>query len=146
MNSLADILLASHHKDALVTDTAALLERHVQSRGGLKGFALKAGLSLLKAKRPDILQRATNRLLPEMLAALEPLYRQFRKSSDGDFAVFLSKNAEAASGALLAVADARIANSGQAARSAYQKFRAGADDEVHLLLPALGKLFSAYIG
>lgn len=145
MKSLADILLASHHKDALIIDVAALLERHVQSRRGLKGLLMKAGLSLLKSTRPDIAQRASNRLLPEMLHALEPLYRQFRKSSDGDFAVFLSKNAESASGALLAVADTRIANSGPTARSTYQQFRSGADEEVRLLLPALGKLFSSYI-
>ena len=89
MKSLADILLAPQQRDALIADAASMVEQHIQQRGGLKGIGMKTGLSLLKAARPDILQRASARMLPDMITALEPLYTQFRNSGDGDFAVFL---------------------------------------------------------
>ena len=44
MKELADILLASQHKKAVIADCVQLIESHVASRGGLKGMALKTGL------------------------------------------------------------------------------------------------------
>lgn len=145
MNSLTDILLAPHHKDALIADVAQLLDTHISQRGGLKGMAMKAGLGLLKRARPDILERATRRFLPEMLAAIEPLHSEFRRSSVGDFSVFLGARASETAEKFLAVADARIAASqNPTAKSAYQKFRGGAAEDVESLVPKLGKLFAAY--
>lgn len=146
MNSLADILLAPQQREALVADIARLLEEHVQQRGGLKGLGMKTGLSLLKAARPDILERASGRLLPDMAKALEPLFAEFRRSGDGDFGAFLSRHAERASELLLGVADSRAAAAqNPTLKSVYQKFRGGAGDEVRSLLPRLGKLVSAYL-
>ncbi len=146
MSSLADILLAAHHRDELVADAARLVEDYIQQRGGLKGMGLKTGLALAKAARPDILHRASDRMLPDMVRALEPLYQEFRHSSGGDFAVFLDRRADAAVELLLGVADAKVAAAhNAAAKSVYQKFRGGAADEARGLLPRLGKLVSAYL-
>lgn len=146
MSSLADILLAAHHRDELIADAARLVEQHIQQRGGLKGMGLKTGLALLKAARPDILERASQRMLPDMVRALEPLYQEFRGSGVGDFAVFLDRRADTAVELLLGVADAKVAAAqNAAAKSAYQKFRGGAAEEVRGLLPRIGKLVAAYL-
>lgn len=124
-----------------------MVEQHVQQRGGLKGMGMRTGLSLLKAAKPDILDRASARMLPDMVRALEPLYAEFRQSGEGDFAVFLGKRAETAVQLLLGVADAKVAASQNgSAKAAYQKFRSGAGEELNSLLPRLGKLVSAYLG
>lgn len=148
MQTLADILLAPNQKDAVIADCVQLIERHVSGRGGLKGMALKTGLSMLKAARPDILPRAVRRLLPEFAKALEPLHQEFRagKSGDRDFSVFLQKRKDDTTRALLSVAD-RLAGQSQnpTTRKTYARFRGGAEDEVTAVVPALSKLLSGYL-
>lgn len=146
MKSLADILLAPHQRDELIAAAAKMVEQHVQQRGGLKGIGMKTGLSLLRAARPDILERASARMLPDMVKALEPLFAEFRQSGDGDFAVFLGKRADSAVELLLGVADSKVAASQNgAAKAAYEKFRGGAGEELKSLLPSLGRLVAAYL-
>jgi len=146
MSSLADILLAAHHRDELITDAARLVEHYIQQRGGLKGMGLRTGLSLVKAAKPDILNRASDRMLPDMVRALEPLYQEFRGSGSGDFSVFLDRRADTAVELLLGVADAKVAAAhNAAAKAVYQRLRSGAADEVRSLLPRIGKLVSAYL-
>lgn len=146
MKSLADILLAPHHRDELIAEAATMVEQHIRQRGGLKGIGMKTGLSLLKAARPDILERASARMLPDMVRALQPVYAEFRQSGDGDFAVFLGKHAGQAVELMLGVADSKVAASHNgAAKAAYERFRGGAGDELKALLPQLGRLVSAYL-
>lgn len=146
MSSLADILLAAHHRDELTSDAARMVEQYIQQRGGLKGMGLKTGLALLKAARPDILERASQRMLPDMVRALEPLYQEFRQAGVSDFSVFLDRRADTAIELLLGVADAKVAAAhNAAAKAAYQKFRGGAAEEVRGLLPRIGKLVTAYL-
>lgn len=146
MSSLADILLAAHHRDELTADAARLVEQYIQQRGGLKGMGLRTGLSLVKTAKPDILNRASDRMLPDMVRALEPLYQEFRGSGSGDFSVFLDRRADTAVELLLGVADAKVAAAhNAAAKAVYQRLRGGAAEEVRSLLPRIGKLVSAYL-
>lgn len=146
MKSLADILLAPHQRDELIASAAAMVEQHIQQRSGLKGMGMRTGLSLLRAAKPDILERASARMLPDMVRALEPLFAEFRQSGDGDFAVFLGKRADDAVERLLVVADNQVAASQNGtARAAYERFRGGAGEELKSLLPRLGRLVAAYL-
>ncbi|HUP92836.1 MAG TPA: hypothetical protein VM074_11355 [Solimonas sp.] len=146
MQTLADILLAPHQKDAVIDDCVKLLDHHVAHRGGLKGMAMKTGVAMLKAKRPDIMVRAVRRLLPEFAVALEPLYREFKKGPDRDFSLFLQKRAPETTGALLGVADRLIEQSqNPRSKSTYARFRGGAESEVAAIVPALSKLLSGYL-
>ena len=130
----------------MIADVVRALEQHVSQRGGLKGMALKTGLALVKGAKPDILERAVGKFLPDLVTVLEPAFTEFRKSSNGDFSVHLGQQAQTLAQQLLSVADAKIASSQNAtAKSAYQKFRGGAADEVQQLLPRLGKVVSAYL-
>ena len=143
MKTLADILLAAPQRDAVVEETVSLIESHVGSRPGLRGISLKTGLAMVKAARPSILGRAVQRLLPEFVAALDPLYGEFRDAGGGDFAAYLRKHSGRATAALLRVADARVEQASPMARSAYAKFRGSAEAEVAAALPGLARLIDA---
>ncbi len=147
MNStLSDILLAEHHKDALIADCAKLFDNHIGSMGGLKGMTAKTAWAMVKTAKADLPQRAATRMLPDLAAALDPLYQKFRKSGVGDFGVYLSQNAAEVGQKILSVADEKAGSSQIAAvRSAWPKFRGTAEAEVQALAPKLGKLFAAYL-
>lgn len=145
MKTLKDILLAPHQKDALLADCVKLLESQIAELRGLKGMALKTTVNMLKSAKPHVLDRAVAVLIPAFTEALEPLHRQFRKSGDRDFSLFLQKHAQETTDALLSVADARIVNGSDAARSVYAKFRGTAESQILHALPRLSKLLSGYL-
>lgn len=145
MKELADILLASQHKKAVIADCVQLIESHVANRGGIKGMALKTGLSMLKKAKPGILERATAYLLPEFIAALEPLYQESRRSKVS-FDAFLQKNASRAAQALLEVADKRAEESNShTVKTTYARMRGGAEAEVLAVIPGLSRLLESYL-
>ena len=137
MAALADIVLTPAKKDALQADCVRLAEAQIARLGGLRGITLKTGLAVIKAARPDILQRAVARLLPEFIATLDPLYQECAAAgAAGGFAGFLEKRKAEAVQAMLGVTDRRAAaNSSSAVRSLYQRLRPGAEREVQAALP-----------
>ena len=143
---LADILLAPQRRQAVITDCVRLIETHVDSRGGLKGMALKTGMAILKKAKPGLIERATAALLPEFAAALDPLHREFRDSGTSDFAAFLRAHAAQATQALLQVADARVGESDSSTvQSTYARMRGSAETEVLAVMPGLAQLIGAHL-
>ncbi len=147
MKTLADILGAPQHRDAVIADVVKLVEAQVANRRGLSGLSLRTALGVVRAARPDPLQRAVARLLPQFAAALEPLYQRFRSGrEDRDFSVFLQKNADAATAALLATADARVEGLANASlKSVYARFRGLGETEVRASVAPLSKLIRGYL-
>lgn len=146
MKGLADILLASQHKKAVVADCVDLIESHIASRSGLKGIALKTGLSMLKRAKPGFIERATGRLLPEFIDALEPLYQESQKLGKGDFNTYLKGNAQRATNAMLVVADRRVKDSeSQTVKSTYARMRGDAERELLAAMPKLSQLLTSYL-
>ena len=146
MKGLVDILLASQHKKAVIADCVELIESHIAGRSGLKGMALKTGLSMLKRAKPEIIERATAKLLPEFIAALEPIYQEFQRSRESNFDVFLQKHAQSATDALIKIADQRAGQSESATvKSTYSRMRGDAQREVLAAMPALSRLISSYL-
>ncbi len=145
MSSLADVLLAPHQRDAVIADTVQLIESHISAIGGLRGISLKTGLAMVKAAKPGILVRATQRLLPDFIAALDPLYQSFRNSTERDFSVFLRKHDRQATAALLGIADERVRQASPGIQARYGKMRKLAEDEVRAAVPALAKLIRGYL-
>jgi hypothetical protein len=157
MPTLASIVLTAQHQEALVTDCVHLVEQRIAARGGLRGAAVKTSLSLIKAARPDFLARAMRALLPEFVAALEPLYQDFAAAQEftqdkgggggrGDFAGFLQAHSAQAVAALLGVADDRAARlQNPAVKSVYARLRGGAEEEVAGALPGLAALLGRHL-
>ncbi len=147
MPALAAIVLTAQNKDPLVADCVQLVEGRVAARGGLRGIALKTGLSVLKGARPDILPRAMQALLPDFVAALDPLYQDYAAAgARRDFASFLQQHRDRTVAALLGVTDGRAAQARNAAiKSVYARLRGGAEQEVEAALPQFAQLLSSYL-
>ena len=146
MKTLSDTLLAAHHREEFLTDTVALIERHVAHLSGIKGLGFKTALAAANRAVPDVIPRGTRRLMPQFLAALEPLHVQFRAKKHADFSVFFSRNSAQAAELLLSVTDARFAQSANAAaRSFYKTFRRQVSRELAKSLPAFGNLIRNYL-
>ncbi|HWY25141.1 MAG TPA: hypothetical protein VNX47_09495 [Nevskia sp.] len=139
--------MTAQNKDPLVADCVQLVEGRVAARGGLRGLALKTGLSVLKSARPDVLPRAMQALLPEFVSALDPLYQDYTVAgARPDFASFLQQHRERTVEALLGVTDSRAAQARNAAiKSVYARLRGGAEQEVEAALPQFAQLLSSYL-
>lgn len=146
MKSLSDILLAPDKKDAAIADLAQLLESALSHRGGLTGMAMKTGVAMLKAAKPDVMQRGATRMLPEFARELQPLYARFQKQGGGDFSAFILKHSAEAAKVLAHSADQLMSTSQNvAAKSLYGKFRGGADKDIAAMVPQVGKLVQKYL-
>lgn len=146
MKTLADILGAPQHRQAVIDDIVTLIEAQAARRPGLSGISLRTALGLLRSARPDLLPRAVTRLLPEFAQALEPLYQRFRTGrEDRDFSVFLQKNAEEARDALLLVADRRAETASTGVKNTYARLRPIAEAEVAAAIAPLSKLIRGYL-
>ena len=143
--TLSQILLADDKRQDVNRQFAQVIEDFVSRRGGLKGLGMRTGLKMLKAARPGIVDRATEKMLPDFLEALEPLHKEFVKSGGGDFAAFLQDHENAAVAALIQVADTKAANASDTVKGYYSKFRHGSEGEVKALVPGLGKLIQKYL-
>ena len=147
MPRLAELLWAAPKREALVTDCAQLIERHVAGRKGLKGIGLKTSFALLKSLRPNAVARAVQVLLPEFAEALDPLYQESTRAGRRDFSRFLQQESERAAAALLSVTDARVQRSSNTTlKSVYARMRGSAESEVLAVLPALADLLQSRMG
>jgi hypothetical protein len=145
MTTLADLLLAPPRRDALVADVVAVVEDHIARRAGLRGVALRAAMAAVRRQLPDAIPRTVTRLLPDFIAALEPMHR--RSGTDGaDFARCLARDRAGAAGAMLAIADARVERSSNAALKAFYKgFRSTAEHEAEDLVPGLAEALAKHL-
>ena len=144
--TLNQILLADDKRQGVQREFAQVIEDYVTRRSGFKGIGLRTGLKMLKAARPGIMDRATEKMLPDFLEALEPLHQEFRKSGERGFAAFLQDHEHAAAAALISVADTKAAGASDTVKGYYAKFRGGGEDEVKALVPGLGKLIQRHLG
>ena len=146
MTTLADVLLAPPRRDALAADLVALVERHVEERSGLRGVALRAGLAAVRRKLPDAIPRTVARLLPDFVAALEPLHARSKAKSGAGFARFLKGDQALVGETLMGIADARVERSTNAAlKSFYAKFRCTAEHEAEELVPGLADVLARHL-
>jgi len=146
MSSLSAILLSVPDPEALVADLARTVESHIAGKSGISGTAMKVGFSALRSAKPDIASRAARSLLPHVATALEPIYARFKSGGSGDFGQFLGQHAVQASGLVIEVVDARIAQSDNSTvKSVYKRFRGSAGDELQKLLPAFGQVLAKHM-
>ena len=75
MPNLIDALTAETKKNAVVDDCLALIDAEVAAKGGLMGFAIKAGYKTIQGIKPGFVRGVVVDLLPEFAGALDPLYQ-----------------------------------------------------------------------
>jgi hypothetical protein len=139
-------LLEDPRRDALIADVVAAVERHAEKRKGLRGVTLRAGLSWVRGKLPDAIPRTVTRLLPDLVAALEPLHEGSKARNGAEFARYLKQDPAAVGETLMGIADARVERSSNAALKAfYARFRSTAEHEAEGLVPALADALAKHL-
>jgi len=139
-------LLEGPRRDALIADVVAVVERHAGQRKGLRGVTLRAGLAWVHGKLPDAIPRTVTRLLPDLVAALEPLHEESKARNGADFARYLKQNLPVVGETLMSIADVRVERSSNAALKAfYARFRSTAEHEAEGLVPALADALAKHL-
>ena len=142
MSTLADILEAK--KPEVVEDCLHIIEAEVDDKGGLSGFAIKAGYKTIKGVKPGFIKQAVTDLLPEFANALDPLFQE-AKTKGSPVGDFFKSNSSRVADALLAITDAKAERSKSGVvKGTYDKLRGTAKKNVEAAVPRLGGLVQKY--
>lgn len=134
--AVSDALLDETRRPQAVSALTQVIDAEVADKSGLGGAAVRAGYAAAKKLGGDFVPSATDRLLPQFAAALDPLWAT---KGDTSFAAHLESRSEQAADALLAVTDAKAdATSHTAAKKVYGALRGKAKEQVVAALPRLG--------
>jgi hypothetical protein len=143
--SLDAILLGPDTRPQVIADCFTLVEQEVSGMSGISGTAVKVAYKTVNAFMPGHVRFMVNRLLPEMVAKLEPYWADFSSSGGSQFGDYLAKRGDEVAEALLTVTDARAAESGRPVIiKAYGSVRASAARHVEAALPRVGDLVMKY--
>ncbi|WP_197319528.1 hypothetical protein [Saccharomonospora sp. NB11] len=143
-DTLKEILLDSSRRPTVVADLQTLIDEEVAAKSGVSGTVIKTGYAAVKKIKPGIIGAAVESLLDEFVAALEPIYADFKASGASDFGTYLPTRPDAAD-ALLSVTDARAEKSDRdSIKKVYGKLRPKGKENVEEALPRLGKLIDKH--
>lgn len=140
---LSNILSDRTVKAQVVADCALLIDGQVASKGGFGGMALKTTYSVVKGMSSSYIPGAIERILPEVVTSLEPLWAEGEQA--GDPVAYLAQNQGRAADVILGVTDRRIAKTDNGlVRSSYTKLRQSVIGDVESAVPGLAHIFGRY--
>ncbi len=135
----SEILNDPNKKAGVVADCVKLIDTQVSAKGGISGMAWKAAYGTVKGVMPNYIEGAVERLMPECLVALEPMWSEGVQT--GNPVGYLTQNSSRAADALLGITDARIEKSDNGiVRGAYKQLRGSAKTEVEAAIPGIAKI------
>lgn len=141
---LSDKISDQNTQANLVADCTKLMDEQVAAKSGISGFALKAAYGVVKGVEPSYISGAIQRLLPEALAALDPMWDEGVQS--GDPVQHLIQNRSRTADTLLSITDAKIEKSKNGAvRASYNKLRKSVKNDVEEAVPGLAKILGTHI-
>lgn len=139
----SDILNDPNKQASVVADCVKLIDDQVSAKSGISGMAWKAAYGTVKGVMPSYVAGAIERLLPECLAAIEPMWSEGIQT--GDPVEYLNQNRSRAADALLGITDARIEKSDNGiVRGAYKQLRGSAKSEVEAAIPGIAKIIDKH--
>ncbi len=146
MSSLVDKLTAPEVRPKVVAACVDLVDREVDAKGGISGFAVKAGYKVIKTLKPGFVAQVVDTLLPEFAAAMQPIYdREGTVGADG-FVRYLQGHQAEVADALLGVTDARAQHAKNATvKKTYEKLRPAAKDNVSAAVPNLASTLRPFL-
>lgn len=146
MPSLADVLTNASKKADVVKECLEIIDREVDDKGGLSGFAIKAGYKAVQGIKPGFVQTVVEDLLPEFAKAVEPVYDE-AKGAGKPVASFFVSNAGRVADALLAITDGKAQRSKSGVvKGTYERLRPTAKNHVEQAVPRLGRLVEKHAG
>lgn len=145
---LVSMLGDGDRRQALSRDLVLLIEKEVGAKAGLQAMAIQGAYKIVRAAKPEVVERAVAQLLPDFALALEPLCEAAAADrAGGRFERLFAGRAGDVAEALLSVTDARMqrASSGPL-RAAYARLRASAHRHVSVAAPRIGALLDRHHG
>lgn len=144
MASLSEVLTSEAKKKTVVDDCCALIDAEVDAKGGLSGFAIKAGYKVVKNVKPGFVRAVVIDLLPEFALALDPMFQE-AQSKGVPVTTHFNQNSGRVADGLLSITDAKAkkSNSG-AVKGAYEGLRGIAKKNVESAVPRLAKLIEKH--
>jgi hypothetical protein len=145
MATLQQLLLTPENQPHVIDDCLTLIHQEVSGKSGVSGTAVKLAYKTANTFASGYLRGMVEKLVPEMVAKLEPYWADFTASGAGDFGDYLVKRGDEVSEALLSVTDAHAGVSTRPTiLKAYRAVRGGASKHVIAALPNLGALIQKY--
>ena len=139
-------LLEESRRERLIADMVEMVERHVAQRPGFRGVTLRTGMAAVRRMLPDAIPRTVTRLLPDLVAAFEPLHARAQARNGRDFAGFLKRERAPVAETLLGIADVRVERSTNGAlKSFYARFRSTAEREAEALVPGIADVLARHL-
>ncbi len=130
-------------KPTVISDCVTLIDQEVSSKGGISGFAVKAGYGAVKGIKPGFITEVVEKLLPEFSKQLDPIWEEGQ--AKGDPASYLVSNKSRVADALLSVTDAKAKNAkSNLVRGTYEKLRGSAKKHVEDAVPRLSQLIKKH--
>lgn len=144
MAPLSTYLTTPERRPAVIADACDLAAAEVGRARGVSGLAIRSAWRVLTSVRPGIVHTAVDELLDPFAAQLDPFYQEHVRSGEPLEDVLDTQRGEMAD-ALLSIADARVARSGNAAvKRAYRAARGSARGYVQAAAPGIAGLISAH--
>ncbi|HEY9622431.1 MAG TPA: hypothetical protein V6C78_18880 [Crinalium sp.] len=141
---LSDKIKDKTTRTNLVADCAKLVDEQVSVKTGISGLALKAAYSVVKGVEPTYIPGAIHRILPEAIAALDPIWDEGVQS--GDPVQYLIQNRSRTADMLLQVTDVKIEKAKHGVvRASYGKLRKSVKSDVEEAVPGLAKILGTHI-
>lgn len=138
-------ILSDERRPAAVQDLAVLVEQAVDKQSGMTGTALRTALKGAKKVSDGVVERGVNRVLPDIVSELEPLWRDFEAAGAADFGAYLGEHSEQATAALLSVADRHRDGLPGPISKLYSSLREKAEKLLTPELPDLGAVMQKHV-
>ena len=144
MPSLVEALTAESKKSAVVDDAVALIDAEVSDKGGLGGFAIKAGYKTVQGIKPGFVRNVVSDLLPEFARALDPIVEEAKTSGRG-IREHLTSSSTRVADALLTITDDKAKRAKSAmVKGTYEKLRSTAKKNVEAAVPRLAAMIEKH--
>ena len=125
---------------------AAELAEVAESAINDAGIATKTAFGAVKLADKNVTTKGVNRVLPDLLEALQPRWAEYEASDVEDFGTYLNTHSDAAIADILAVADANVKKADKAAlEKVYDKVRPKAASLMKPHVPMLGDIIEKHM-
>lgn len=125
---------------------AAELAEVAESAINDAGIATKTAFGAVKLADKNVTTKGVNRVLPDLLEALQPRWAEYEASNVEDFGTYLNTHSDAAIADILAVADANVKKADKAAlEKVYDKVRPKAASLMKPHVPMLGDIIEKHM-
>jgi len=143
--TLQEILLGPDTRPKVIADCYELIQQEISEKSGVSGTAVKLAYKTVNTFMPGHIRNMVEKLLPDMVAQLEPFWADFSSSGSSGFGDYLAKRGGEVAQALLSVTDAKAGSSSRPTIvKAYGSVRSSAAKHIEAALPRVGDLVMRY--